>query len=216
MKKWILNLLAKYRRWQEFKSPEAPVMKPDLYTSIDVPIRVFRDALVNEDFSQFEDFQNTYLDYCLACGGEELEKLLEKQKDIANLEAKHVIGQSCIDALKSAIPPHMKTFFFEKLVKLGYPSTITEYSEENVTKLIAQVQGHISLDQIKAEMKRLELAKGNKKEVVYSADYFARMLVEFMATIKVTLNENDSLRLYCQCVVMYKQYCKAQQNKPTT
>ena len=101
---------------------------------------------------------------------------------------------------------------------MRYPHDIEEFTEGNCIKLCKAVEGLVNLDWLNIQTKELEKTTQEKKssvkkKVEYSHDYFARLVVEFMSTIHVTITDETSTRIFCQSASMYKNYIEAKQNQ---
>lgn len=176
------------------------------YTTIDLPLSVFIDALVDGDFSKIDCWQDIYLDYCDIVGGRELAMIIEKQFEMAKLESRVTTANCLIGLLEVSIYKEHKKIIFDCLKSLEYPSSITEYSEDTIQKYFDDIIPYIKLDATDAEIIRNMITKpknedGNK----YNRNYFASMIVSIQKELNVKVDMKDSTRIYAICVFQLRQ-----------
>lgn len=171
------------------------------YTTLDLPLEVFIDALVDGNFFQIDNWEDIYLDYCDIVGGQELVQIIEKQVEINNLEKRVITANCLIDLIENSIIEEHNKVFFECLCSLGYESSITEYNKHTFEKYLSQIVPHIKLDAIDAEILRnLIKQPKNENSSKYTRNYFATMLLDIQQELNVKISMTDSTRMYAIAV----------------
>lgn len=199
IKQWITSLLKR------------EVLKPlntssPKYNTIDLPLEVFINALVDNDFSEIENWQAVYLDYCDIVGGQELLTILEKQIEISELECRVTKANCLISILENSLYEEHCKIIFNSLLELGYPSSVTEYSKDTVKRFLDDIIPHIKLDATDAEILRNLIKRPNNEEGnKYTRNYFASMIISIQKELNVKIEMKDSTRMYAICVLQLRQ-----------
>jgi trans-2-enoyl-CoA reductase len=94
---------------------------------------------------------------------------------------------------------------FDLLMSFEYPTQALEFSDENIEKLIMQIEPHLKLESVDLQVLQNALPKTKGS---YTRDYFYSMLVEISTAFKMSVTDDISLRMYCAYVVKYKQYAE--------
>lgn len=173
-----------------------------LYDSIDMPLSVWIDALVDGNTDKIKDFGDRFAEFCEAIGGRELMIQLDNIIEMTQLRTKIQIAELCMNQLR--IMPDERVF--DILYGLGYPSSAFEYSPDIIEKYIAQIMPYVKLDSVDLQVMVNRANKGNTNKVSYSRDYFTDMLIEISTAFKVAVTQDMTVRTYCRWVVKYKDY----------
>ena len=177
------------------------------YNSLDMPMEVFRYAIVDNVIDKIEDFNQICLDYTEAIGGRELVQKLEDLQEIELLKRKVAIAD-CGTELLRVKPSKM---VFDRMLELEYQSSVREFNVDTVGKYLEQIHGWVELDRIDLQI----LQNANKQSPTagkYTHDYFAQMYVSMGIAFKMSIVEKDlSVRIYCAYVKRYKEYLKQQE-----
>jgi hypothetical protein len=165
-----------------------------------MPLPVFINAVVDEDYSQIKNFEDVYMDYCQAIGGKELVIQMERLKEIHELHSRIKVAELCIQMLR--LRPTKEVW--DALYSLDYQCTVHEYDESRVEEGIASMKPYINLDIVDLQVlqNRVKDVKGGK----YTRDYFTEMLIDIGIAFKKDVPETITLRQYCAYVVKYKNY----------
>lgn len=199
MKK-IKNIVLGLWERRKVEVTESPVTTPQ-YDSLDMPLSVFIDAIVDGKMDAIKDFEKIYIEFCEAVGGRELVQSIEEAKELIELETRVTIAHCGIQMLR--LRPSKE--IFDEMLKLGYNSSVHEYAEDKVEQYIKQITPFVELDNVDAQVmrnRRKQVTNGEK----YTRNYFSAMLNEFLVVFKAPLDESISLRRYCQMVVRYKMH----------
>lgn len=172
------------------------------YNSLDMPMSVFIDALIDGNTDNIIDFPKVYVDFCEAVGGRELKQKIEEMADMVQLETKVRIAFLGIEMLE--LKPSEEIFI--EVQKLGYHSSVGTYSEKDMPKFIAQILPYVKLDDVDAKILRARNNGGPKEG--YTRDYFASMFNEFLLVFKVNVDDTITVRRYAQLVLRYKSHKK--------
>lgn len=175
-----------------------------LYKTLDLPLSVFIDALVDGDYSQIEDFEKLHYEYCELIGGRELTIQIETQIEAMQLQTKVLLAE-CYIKLIYQVDDDKKKVLFDNLLALGYNTSVTEYSLENIDKLINQITPHIKLDAIDLNVLVNRLKKTGEGKP-YTRDYFTSILADINIHLHVTATESISTRMYCMYVDRYRKH----------
>lgn len=164
-----------------------------------MPLKVFIDALVDGDTSQIENFEDIYIEFCESIGGKQLEQSLDQNREIVQLRARVIITAKTIEMLMMFRTEDI----FDLLKSFGYHTQDLPFSDENIEKLIEQVEPYLKLESVDLQVLQNQLPKTKGS---YTRDYFYSMLVEISTAFKMSVTDDISLRMYCAYVVKYKQY----------
>jgi len=181
------------------------------YNSIDMPLRVFINAMVDHDYSEIENFEDVFIEYCQSVGGEELAQQMGNIKESNTLRLRISMAQDAIDLLKfeplNDFQKKERDEIFEELKKLRYHLLIPACDLNDIKKYCSQIEGHVKLEAVRLSFLEAEQQpkKGKQKEAVYSRDYFVDMLNEMSAIFKIHINDSISLREYCGWIRKYKK-----------
>lgn len=164
-----------------------------------MPLRVFIGAIVDGITDQIENFEDIYIEFCESIGGKDLERSLEQNTEIVSLRSRVVVTAKTIEMLLMFRTEDM----FDLLKSFGYHTQDLEFSDENIDKLIGQIEPYLKLESVDLQVLQNQLPKTKGS---YTRDYFYSMLVEMSTAFKMSLTDDMSLRMYCAYVVKYKQY----------
>lgn len=174
-----------------------------------MPMRVFINALCDQDYSEVENFDNIQMEFAESVGGESLKRIITEKGEIECKKARYLCALSLIELLNIRYSEKN----FEDLKELNYHALIPAPALDNYVKYITQIDGWVKRDEmdfrkLSDENKAKEQEEKKKQAFTYTRDYFASMYVAFMETIKVTLTDETTVRMYCQCAKRYQQYCE--------
>jgi hypothetical protein len=177
------------------------------YATIDMPMRVFINALCDKDYSEVENFDAVLIEFTESIGGDELKRIIQEKKDIELKKLRYLSALNLIQLLNIRYSESN----FTQLKDLDYHVFVAGADLEDYEKYISQIDGWVKRDEmdfrkLADEMKANEALP--KQQVEYTRDYFAAMYLAFMESLKVTLTEETPARIYCQCAKRYKQYCE--------
>ena len=173
------------------------------YYSLDMPLSVFIDAIVDGKIDAIKDFERILLDYTEAIGWRELVIKLNDLIELEELKHKIAVADCGIELLKYK----PSRYVYEKVYELGYNTSIIEYNESKMEAFITQIQPFVELDRIDCQV----LQNANKKTsatVKYTHGYFAELIVKMEIVLRCTILETVSLRKYCAYVVRYKEHLR--------
>lgn len=183
---------------KQTKNKPLEVISELKYSTIDMPLSVFIDAIVDGDLSQISDWDDIYMQYCEAIGGKELNTKLREVTEMSVMKNKIKIAESCVAMLNMSNSEEV----FKILCELYPQSGVTKFSEDAIERIIA----HMKRDVVELGISVNEQNVSKEQKADYTRDYFTDMLIEISAAFKVNVGQNISLREYCRWVVKYKQY----------
>lgn len=183
---------------KQTKNKHLEVISELKYSTIDMPLSVFIDAIVDGDLSQISDWDDIYMQYCEAIGGKELNTKLREVTEMSVMKNKIQIAESCVAMLNMSNSEEV----FKILCELYPQSGVTKFSEDAIERIIA----HMKRDIVELGISVNEQNVSKEQKADYTRDYFTDMLIEISAAFKVNVGQNISLREYCRWVVKYKQY----------
>ena len=188
------------------------------YTTIDMPLSAFITALCDGDTSMIEDFSEIFMQYCESIGGEELRAQINESKDSTILRTKITLAQMMINQLSyeplNDRQKEIQNDIFEELKKLNYHLLCAGCDLNDIKQYCKQIEGVVKLDSVTLKLKEIKQEpQKEEKQIVYTRDYFADMLIEISTAFKVSVDDNISVRQYCRWVVKYKNYCKMMNKK---
>ena len=73
------------------------------YKTIDLPIEVFENALIDGDLSEVEDFESIFDEYCQCVGGDSYKAQIDSLKEVTLLKSKIMLAQN-IMAMLATVP----------------------------------------------------------------------------------------------------------------
>lgn len=203
-----MKMIKSIKRWitKRHKVEALPLQNTShLYKTIDLPLSVFIDAIVDKDYSQIEDFDKIHMEYCELIGGRELVVQVESQIEFIQLQTKVTLAQCYIKLLYELEDEEKLRKIFDNLLELGYRTSVKEYSKENVDKLVTQIEPYVKLDCVDMQVLGNKL-KINGSGKPYSRDYFAAILADINITLKLSITESITTRMYCMYVDRYKKH----------
>lgn len=179
---------------------------PKKYNSIDMPLGVFINAIVDGDTTDIDNWDDILMDYCDAIGGKELESELKDVSEISRLSARIQIAETCLNMLR--MNGNCKEVM--EILTSMYPMAFGDGIERFV--------GHISLDSVDLQILLKERGDGNTTPdvVVYDRNYFVDILIAVSAAFKVNVGMDISVREYCRWVVKYKEYAEEMHKRQTS
>jgi hypothetical protein len=180
------------------KSNPIEVINQLKYSTIDMPLGVFIDAIVDGDLSQISDWDDIYMQYCEAIGGKELKTKLREVTEMSVMKNKIQIAESCVAMLSMTESEEV----FKILCELYPQSGVTKFSPDAIERIIA----HLKRDVVELGITANEQKVSQNENKDYTRDYFTDMLIEISTAFKVNVGQNITLREYCRWVVKYKQY----------
>lgn len=183
---------------KQTKNKHLEVISELKYSTIDMPLSVFIDAIVDGDLSQISDWDDIYMQYCEAIGGKELNTKLREVTEMSVMKNKIQIAESCVAMLNMSKSEEV----FKILCELYPQSGVTKFSEDAIERIIA----HMKRDVVELGISVNEQNVSKEQKADYTRDYFTDMLIEISSAFKVNVGQNISLREYCRWVVKYKQY----------
>jgi hypothetical protein len=166
-----------------------------------MPLRVFIDAIVDGNTEDIDNFEDIYIEFCESIGGKQLEQSMDQNKEIVTLRSRVIVTAKTIEMLLMTRSKDM----FDLLMSFEYPTQALEFSDENIEKLIMQIEPHLKLESVDLQVLQNALPKTKGS---YTRDYFYSMLVEISTAFKMSVTDDISLRMYCAYVVKYKQYAE--------
>jgi hypothetical protein len=166
-----------------------------------MPLRVFIDAIVDGNTEDIDNFEDIYIEFCESIGGRQLEQSMDQNKEIVTLRSRVIVTAKTIEMLLMSRSKDM----FDLLMSFEYPTQSLEFSDENIEKLIMQIEPHLKLESVDLQVLQNALPKTKGS---YTRDYFYSMLVEISTAFKMSVTDDISLRMYCAYVVKYKQYAE--------
>jgi uncharacterized UPF0160 family protein len=172
-----------------------------------MPMRVFINALCDQDYSEVENFDAVQIEFTESIGGDELKRIIQEKKDIELKKLRYLSALNLIQLLSIRYSEDN----FNQLKELDYHAFVPGADLEDYARYITQIDGWVKRDEmdfrkLADEIKANESTQPKPKE--YTRDYFAAMYVAIMDAFKVTLTEETSGRIYCQFVKRYRQYCE--------
>lgn len=171
-----------------------------------MPMRVFINALCDKDYSEVENFDAVQIEFTESIGGDELKRIIQDKKDIELKKLRYLSALNLIQLLSIRYSEDN----FNQLKDLDYHAFAAGADLDDYKKYITQIDGWVKRDEMdfRKLADELKAKEANQpKQMEYTRDYFASMYIAFMESIKVTLTEETSVRMYCQCAKRYKQYC---------
>ena len=171
-----------------------------LYKTLDMPLSVFIDALIDDVTDNIENFPKLYTEYCELIGGKELVQKIEEVAEMVYLETKVKIAFLGVEMLR--LKPSKA--IFDEVFSLGYNTSVVEYSEDKIETFINQILPFVKLDGVDAQILRARNNGGAKQG--YTRDYFSSMLNELLLVFKINVDESISVRRYVQLVLRYKSH----------
>ena len=174
------------------------------YKTIDLPIEVFENALIDGDLSEVEDFETIFDEYCQCVGGDSYKAQIDSLKEYTLLKSKIMLAQN-IMAMITTVPTNE---LFEMLKELNYHITVPAPALEDISKYCAQIEPIVRFDAVKLLImeKKLEPKKKEKqKEIVYTRDFFTDNILDINEVMHYNLSKKDSMRTYCRAVVKCQQ-----------
>lgn len=192
-----------------------------IYNTLDLPLRVFLNARCDGDFSQVENFDEIFSEYCEAIGGKDLLILLGMYKEAWTLKTKILLAQNMINQLKltpmSDVQVQLREETFELLKGLNYHVQIAAPALDDIKKYCKQIEGYIKLDvvslkEVEQEIKIKE-KKGKKKGKddddgkLPSRNEYTDTILDINSTLNLNISEENTTRTFCRAYVKYKEHC---------
>ena len=174
------------------------------YKTIDLPIEVFENALIDGDLSEVEDFESIFDEYCQCVGGEEYKAQIDSLKEVTLLKSKIMLAQN-IMAMITTVPTDE---LFEMLKELNYHIAVPAPTLDDIHKYCTQIEPIVRLDAVKLAIleKNMEPKKKKKqKEIIYTRDYFTDNILDINEVMHYNISKKDSMRTYCRAVVKCQQ-----------
>lgn len=168
------------------------------YSTLEIPMSVLLNALFDADYSEVENFEELYDEFCEAMGGEKVKKQKKKIKEKTLTRAKVELALSLIDTLLEL--PDADAF--EALKELNYHARVPMADVNDVAKYCTAIRGMVSLDLTKLQIEeKSEELKADKKELIEpTRDYFANLFFGIRKYLEVTVTEKDTARFFAACV----------------
>lgn len=188
------------------------------YSTIDMPLRIFLNAYCDDDYSQVENFDAVYLEYCEAIGGKKLVSKISDQLEYESLKFKVLLAQLCMSvlSLKPLNDEQQQKIdkVFARLKSLNYHLMIPAPDLDNVEEYCKQIEGWVRLDVINLKEMQVELVKKLKSgKAKPSRTDFTKNLVRISAALKVPLTDQISVREYTQWVLEMEDYAEILQSQ---
>lgn len=175
----------------------------NLYSTIDMPMRVFMNALEGDksevDPIAFDDVLNEFFE---TVGGRELIRELEDMKQEAMLSAKITMARSLINLINEK--SHLTPECFEQLKELNYHINLPHANLEDPETYCKQIEGWVKLDIVNLlELQQPEKGK-KKKSANLDRNFFADKFLEISSVLKFPFDENMSCRMFCRAMIKIK------------
>ena len=178
-----------------------------------MPFIVFENAIVDKDYSQIEDYDKIFTEYCESIGGKELVLQIRNSKLIVLMDCRIKQAESII-ALLEAFPTNE---MFELLKDLNYHDMVPSPALNDIEKYIEQVVPWINREGLDlAKLIRDTKLPEDTEDFEYTRDYFTDAFIEISTAFNIHLSKtNLSLREYTRWVVKYKKHLEQVKNLPT-
>jgi hypothetical protein len=209
---WIYKRLktVKLIHWNTSSTDLAPKI---IYNSLDMPFTVFENALVDKDYSQIEDFEKVFTEYCESIGGKEMVLQLRNLKEITLLSSRITLAQQIIAVLEAMPTDEM----FELLKDLNYHDMVPAPALNDIDQYIVQVVPWINREGLDlAKLIRDTKIPEDAEEFEYTRDYFTDAFIEISSAFNIHLSKSSiTLREYCRWAVKYKRYLQKLETENT-
>lgn len=204
-----------YKRLQVAVSNQANTSSIEIikYNTLDMPFIVFENAIVDKDYSQIEDYDKIFTEYCESIGGKELVLQIRNSKLIVLMDCRIKQAESIIAVLEAFPTNEM----FELLKDLNYHDMVPSPALNDIEKYIEQVVPWINREGLDlAKLIRDTKLPEDTEDFEYTRDYFTDAFIEISTAFNIHLSKaNLSLREYTRWVVKYKKHLEQVKNLPT-
>lgn len=185
------------------------------YKDINLPLKVFKRALIEADYTDIEDFAKIFEDFTEAIGGKELLMELQVQKKIEFLRCKIFMAEKIISMLSKTDNDKYQSELFELLKNLNYHIQIPNPKFDDIEEYCKQIKGWILLDV--TDLQSMLASEGKKDnggvKESYSYNYFMDMQLELKSKLNIDITDDSPTLAYCRGVVKYKEHHKALQEQ---
>lgn len=170
-----------------------------------MPMSVFMDAVVDNDVSQIDNFDDVFAEYNESIGGRELELELDRLKREIYLRAKVTLAE----CLMFSVQVFDDTELFEYLKSLQIHMRLPSVDLENPENYCKQIEGWLKndiSDLLIMETQHQQKQQSGTTEFKYTRDYFEEMFIELESVLHVHIDATSTVRRYCKAIVALKRY----------